>query len=104
MILGQTSTRTIKAWNEQSSKNNAVPQIVNMDVRESAHRWMEADLRGWDNDTPVTVADIDALMSRNHHHTAKDESPATQHHVGDWLDEHHGDPAFKVWELLAQFD
>jgi hypothetical protein len=65
---------------------------------------MEADLRDRDNDTPVTTADIDALMSGNHHHIAKDESPATRHHVGDWLEEHHGDPAFKVREPLAPFN
>ncbi|KIM71646.1 hypothetical protein PILCRDRAFT_804823, partial [Piloderma croceum F 1598] len=76
-------------------KNNAVPQIVNMDVRESAHHRMEADLRVWDNDTPVMTADIDTLMSGNHHHIAKDESLATWHHVGDWLEKHHGDPACK---------
>ena len=65
---------------------------------------MEADMRGWDNNTPVMAADIDAFRSRNHHHIAKDGSPATWNLVGDWLDEHHGDPAFKALELLAQFN
>jgi hypothetical protein len=67
---------------------------------------MEADLSDQDNDTQVAKADIHALLSGNHHHIAKDESPATRHHVGDWLEEHHSNPAFKVQEPLApiQFD
>lgn len=74
-----------------------------MDVRESAHRRMDADLMARDNDTPVKAADIDALLSGGHHHIAKDESPATRRHVGDWLDKHRDDPAFKVrgWFLKA---
>jgi hypothetical protein len=67
-----------------------------MDVRESAHRRIEADLQARDDDPPVGQADIDVLVSGNHHYIAKDESPATRHHIGDWLEEHCHDPAFKV--------
>jgi UDP-2,3-diacylglucosamine pyrophosphatase LpxH len=67
-----------------------------MDVRESTHRRIEADLQARDGNPPVKQVDIDALVCGDHHHIAKDESPATRLHIGDWLEEHHDDPAFKV--------
>ena len=71
-----------------------------MDVWESTHWRIEANLQSQDDDTPVKQGHIDGLISRNHH-IAEDESPATWHDISDWLEEHHGDPAFKVWAIGA---
>jgi hypothetical protein len=97
-MQGELQHRVVKAWNERSSKNNAVPQIVNMDMRESAHRRMEADLKALEK-KPVPSEkgpEIAALIAGDHHHIAKEQSTATRIYIPDWLRKHHGDPALKV--------
>ncbi|KAJ7078763.1 hypothetical protein C8R43DRAFT_1177846 [Mycena crocata] len=89
--IGESQHRRVKDWNGRSNKNNAVPQIIRMDVRESAHERMQQELAVLAPKITQSNTDLTATMDQ-HHRIAKDESDKLYLH--DWLSENAADPAF----------
>ncbi|KAJ7493379.1 hypothetical protein B0H11DRAFT_1911278 [Mycena galericulata] len=86
IFQGELQHRVVKRWNGRSSKNNATPQIIKMDVRESAHERMQQELVRHEPVKPVDPVSLD-----QHHRIAKDESTKVY-----FSDIEFTDPAFKT--------
>ncbi|KAF7983682.1 hypothetical protein HWV62_19591 [Athelia sp. TMB] len=98
LIQGELQHRLVKAWNERSSKNNAIPQIVNMDVREQAHRRITEDLRALEDAPPPSSEKSIPKRSEpsaEHHHIAKDTRTSIRCYIEDLTKDHCGDPAYE---------
>ncbi|KAH7924391.1 hypothetical protein BV22DRAFT_1195981 [Leucogyrophana mollusca] len=96
--IGELQHRVVKNWNDRTSKNNAVPQIVKIDVREAVHNRMLSALTPstlpahGDVERPIRSPDCAAM--KQHHRIAADES-GEKLYLGDWLLQHRQDPAFE---------
>lgn len=92
-MQGELQHRVVKRWNGRSNKNNAVPQIIKMDVRESAHERMQQELASLVPGTPQQpITPVDPVPLDQHHRIARDESSKIY-----FSDLHSADPAFKVF-------
>ncbi|KAJ7441110.1 hypothetical protein FB451DRAFT_1106240, partial [Mycena latifolia] len=94
--IGELQHRVVKRWNGRSNKNNAIPQIIKMDVREAAHERMEQEIsrRLQASQTPKDpVKPPEPIALEQHHRIAVDES--NKLYLSDWLSENSADPAFK---------
>lgn len=60
---GELQHRLVKAWNERSSKNNAVPQITGMDARDRVHREMDESLAAFQKRQSAELTSIDDSSS-----------------------------------------
>ncbi|KAH7919092.1 hypothetical protein BV22DRAFT_1185026, partial [Leucogyrophana mollusca] len=107
---GELQHRVVKGWNDRTNQNNAVPQIVKIDVREAVHNRMSnailaAETEGDSQDvTGINYIDTDL---QQHHHIGEDES-GSKIWLGDWLHQRREDPAYHDFlpklkaHLLAQ--
>ncbi|KAJ7737919.1 hypothetical protein DFH07DRAFT_752764, partial [Mycena maculata] len=92
--IGELQHRVVKRWNGRSNKNNPIPQIIKMDVREAAHERMQQEISHLVPDTAQAPASAPApIPIEDHHRIAKDES--NKIYLRDWLSDHSADPAFK---------
>ncbi|KAJ7881644.1 hypothetical protein B0H13DRAFT_2540449 [Mycena leptocephala] len=92
--IGKLQHRIVKRWNGRSNKNNAIPQIIKMDVRETAHERMQQELtRLLPQALQEAKAEPEPILVEQHHRIARDES--NKIYLSDWLPSHAGDPAFK---------
>ncbi|KAJ7116991.1 hypothetical protein C8R44DRAFT_627458, partial [Mycena epipterygia] len=92
--IGELQHRVVKRWNGRSNKNNAIPQIIKMDVRESAHERMQQELsRLAPEPLRKPSQPIEPVLLEDHHRIAKDES--NRYYFNEWLSENQDDPAFK---------
>lgn len=100
---GELQHRIVKAWNERSSKNNAVPQIVKMDARERVHREMDEALATTPNSDPTIHGPMDGNPPDQDldvkYRIAHDSSAASRVYISTMLDDHKNDPAFKVCDI-----
>ncbi|KAJ7076247.1 hypothetical protein B0H15DRAFT_790815 [Mycena belliarum] len=90
--IGELQHRTVKKWNGRSNKNNAIPQIIKMDVREAAHERMQQEIAAL---APLKVSRapvkaVDPVPLDQHHRIAADESSRVYFRDLDM-----SDPAFK---------
>lgn len=114
LLQGELQHRLVKAWNERSSKNNAVPQITGMDARDRVHREMDESLAAFqkrqlveltgsadDSSTlPPTLSEPNAGTEEynQRYHIAQDSSAKSRIYLSDMLEERkrHNDPAYTV--------
>jgi hypothetical protein len=95
-LQGELQHSVIKGWNDRTNQNNAVPQIINIDVREAVHERIGEALQAASG-TPAATAEsgVDQTDVAAHHYIGKDES-GPKLYLTHWLREHQEDPAYKV--------
>ncbi|KAF9522279.1 hypothetical protein CPB83DRAFT_777309, partial [Crepidotus variabilis] len=99
---GETNHRVIKGRNDRSNMNNAIPQIIKMDVREAVHEQMTQELENLEKISAGTTqagkgalpADPEPDFSTSYSISSKDESQRV--FLPDLLQANSSDPAFKV--------
>ncbi|KAJ6525271.1 hypothetical protein DFH09DRAFT_1329080 [Mycena vulgaris] len=81
--IGELQHQVVKRWNGRSNQNNAIPQIIKMDVRETANEQMEQEIaRLAPHTTPQLVGGAEPIPLDQHHRIARDES--TKIYVPEW--------------------
>jgi hypothetical protein len=90
---GELEHRVVKGRNDRTSKNNAVPQIVKMDVRQQVHDRISNEIHALETNDSSEQSKSDAPDER-HHRIAFEEKKWL--YLPDWLSENKRDPAFKV--------
>ncbi|KIJ57965.1 hypothetical protein HYDPIDRAFT_34453 [Hydnomerulius pinastri MD-312] len=100
---GELQHTVVKGWNDRTNRNNSVPQIINIEARETVHDRIStlldrisADHDNSGDDGVDADVDADEAVSElgSHHHIAKDES-GEKHYLSEWLCKRSADPAFK---------
>jgi hypothetical protein len=107
---GEHRHRVLKGMNSRTNRNNAIPQIIKMDVRHAAHVRIENELKTLEqgvqaegktnisNDYQDTTTESANSLDKRYH-IAKDEKNSI--FLGDLVDGHKHDRAFQVYHAAS---